>query len=422
MSATVLDPVEDVRFFTPDFLQNPHAFLENCREHSPVVRLTPTVEHKVEYLVTTYPLVQYVLNHPELFSSNYLPLLTGGGCVGPEVEAIRAQGFEEVDSVLTADDDVHKRLRGLISFAFVPARIRAMEASLIKVVDGLIDGFAKRGECDFVRDFAAWLPTNALAILMGIEDGQYADMQGWSAAITRRFGQMATLEQRIADERTILEAKRFMVDLIAERRRKPGSDLVSDLIAARDEDANKLSEFEILATIFILLVGATETTFSTLLFATAHLAQHPEMAYRLREDRSQIPAFVEEVLRYYTPVAGMWRIVRQDTDLGNARLAKGSLLMVRLDSANRDPTMFSEPDSFDIDRKGNIRHLSFGGGAHSCLGFRLAKMELNIAVNALLDRLDNFQIVEDESDLSILPSTHSRCIRSLKLCFSARTI
>lgn len=84
--------------------------------------------------------------------------------------------------------------------------------------------------------------------------------------------------------------------------------------------------------------------------------------------------------------------------------------------------MFSEPDSFDIDRKGNIRHLSFGGGAHSCLGFRLAKMELNIAVNALLDRLDNFQIVEDESDLSILPSTHSRCIRSLKLRFSARTI
>ena len=411
-----------MRFFTPESLANPYPFLSACRAERPVVRLAPTAEHKVEYLVTTYPLVQEVLNAPQLYSSNYLPMLTGGGRVDPEVEAVRAQGFEEVDSVLTADDATHKRLRGLITSAFVPARVRGMEQSLTKVVEGLIDGFIDRGSCDFVSEFAAWLPTNALADLMGLESAQYADMQGWSAAITRRFGQMGTLEERIADEHISLDAKRFMVDLIAERRQNPGDDLISGLIIARDEDQNKLSELEILATIFILLVGATETTFSTLIFSMAHLIQHPEMAERLRNQRGDIPAFVEEVLRFYTPVAGVWRIAREDVQLGTAHLPKGSLLMVRFDSANRDATMFPDPDRFDIDRKGNIRHFSFSGGAHACIGFRLAKMELAIAIGAILDRMEAFELIAEESDLSTLPSTHSRCIRALSMRFRKRAV
>ncbi|MBW8911340.1 MAG: cytochrome P450 [Sphingomonas sp.] len=131
-----------------------------------------------------------------------------------------------------------------------------------------------------------------------------------------------------------------------------------------------------------------------------------------------VPLLVDEVLRFDTPIAGMWRIAREDLELGGTHIPKGSILMVRLDSANRDETRFEDPDRFDIHRKGNIRHLSFGGGAHSCLGFRLARQEVILAVPALLRRLKDVRIVEARSDLGIVPSTHARVLKALHLAFT----
>lgn len=416
-AADKMESLDEIDFFSTEVLASPYEYLRKARAESPVVPIRATPNQRVQFLVTTYPLVQEVLINPQRFSSDYQGILSAGGKVDPQVEAIRSQGFEEVNSVLTADDADHRRLRGLIATAFVPARLRAMNAGLEKVVAERIDSFVDRGECDFIQDFAAWLPSAALASLMGLEHGRNEEIQEWSAAITRRFGQMGTLEERIADEQAILEAKRFMEELVAERRRNPGADLVSDLILARDEDENRLSELEIYATIFILLVGATETTFSTLIFAMMHLIQHPDMRAQLRDDPSLVPLFIEEVLRFYTPVAGFWRIAREDVTLGGTFIPEGSVMMVRVDSANRDPSQFENPDIFDIHRKNNVRHLSFSGGAHACLGFRLAKQELAIAIPALIRQLDEPEIDMKKSDLGILPSTHSRCIRALHIRF-----
>ncbi len=414
-SGNILDHTD---FFSTEVLASPLAYLAEARRSSPVVPIRTRPGQRVEYLVTTYDLVQSVLTNPGKFSSDYQAILSAGGKEEPEINAIRSRGFTEVNSVLTADDDDHRRLRGLISSAFIPARVRAMSDELERVVEERIDSFVDKGECDFVEEFASWLPSAALRSLMGLERAKDTEIQRWAAAITRRFGQMGSLEERIADERTILEAKQFMVDLVAQRRIAPGADLVSDIINARDEDQNRLSELEIYATLFILLVGATETTFSTLLFAIVHLARNPEMRVQLHNAPELIPLFIEEVLRFYTPVAGFWRVVREDLELGGVPLAKGSVLMVRVDSANRDAQQFENPDVFDIFRKNNVRHLSFSGGAHACIGFRLAKQELRIAIEALVNRLDDLHLDDAKSDLGVLPSTHSRCFRSVHLRFS----
>lgn len=418
MSSSIATDPRSKDFFTPEMLGSPYTFYASARNQTPVVAIRVSPVQPVEYLVLSYELVQQVLVRSDLFSSDYQAILSAGGHEDEEITAIRSRGFEEVNSVLTSDDADHKRLRGLISPGFAPARIRAMNDRLVGVVDKRIDTFAHRGECNFVEEFATWLPSAALATLMGLDDESHNErIQAWAAAITRRFGQLGTPAERIADELDILDAKTFMKELVAERRLAPGSDLVSDLLTAQYEDESKLSELEIFATIFILLVGATETTFSTLIFAMMHLAQHPGMAEDLRADPAKVPLFIEEVLRFYSPIGGFWRIVREDMTFGNIALKKNNVIMARLDSANRDPEQFVNPEVFDIYRKNNARHFAFGGGAHSCVGFRLAKLELGIAVPALLQRLHDLRIDKEKSDLRLLPSQHSRCIRSLHLHF-----
>lgn len=413
----VIGELADTDFFSEGVLAHPYAFLRRMRAEAPVFPAYQASHARRQYLVATYDLIQQVLTNPQRFSSNYLPILSGGGTLDPEVEAVRAKGFEEVDSLLTADDGDHRRMRKLVSNAFTPRRIKAMNDTLRTVVEDLIDRFAAQGECDFIAEFASGLPSNALAHIMGIDRARYDDVDRWGAAIARRFGQMGTLEERIADEYTILEAKDFMDELIAERRANPGDDLISDLVTAEADDEAPLTEAEIRATIFILLVGGTETTFSTLNFCMAHLAQDEAMRTRLTQNEADISAFIDEVLRFYTPVAGTWRIAREDVSLGGVDIPSGSILMVRLDSANRDPGQFERPDTFDIDRKGNARHLGFGGGAHSCIGFRVAKLELQHSISALLKRLKSPRLIEEGTDLDIVPSTHARCIRKLRLAF-----
>lgn len=408
---------ELVDFFSEEMLSAPHDFLQDVRENAPVVEIQTSPIQRIQYLVSRYDLVQYVLTNPQLFSSNYQDILSSGGRTDPEVDAIRVQGFEEVASVLTADDDDHRRLRGLISGAFTAARIRTISETLEEVVQDRIDLFVEKGSCDFMHDFADWLPSAALATMMGLDSSRNDEIQRWALAITRRFGGMGELEQRIADEKAILEAKQFMVDLVEARRRAPGDDLVSDLLAARGENNERLSELEIFSTVFILLVGATETTFNTLNFAMLHLLQHAGLRGQLRIDPSLVPAFVDEVLRYYTPVAGVWRIVREDLELGGMSLKEGTLIMVRFDAANRDPAQFEDPEEFNIHRKNNGRHLSFSGGPHTCIGFRLAKQELCIAIPALLERLEEPQLDSEKSDLSLMPAAHARALRSLHFTF-----
>lgn len=408
-------PLSEINFFSREILAAPLGYLQKARREMPVVPVATSPLQPVEYLVTPYDLVQKVLTTPEIYSSDYAAILAGNANDDPRIAAIRAEGYQEVNSLLTADGKEHRRMRSLVAKAFTPARIRDLETSMRGVVADLVDDLKARSSIDFVQDFAGKLPANVLAHIMGLDKKQQADVQRWSAAITRRFGQMGTLDQRIEDEITILEAKRFIEALVGQRRGAPQGDLVTDLINAREEDEGRLSELEILATIFILFVGATETTFSTLNFAMAHLLENPELRAHLIANPEHVSAFNDEVLRYYTPVAGFWRVVLEDTQLGDTRLNKGSLIMVRVDSANRDPAMFSDPDRFDIHRSNNRRHLSFSGGAHACLGFRVAMMELNLAIPALLESLRAPTINREKTDFQVLPSSHSRCINALHI-------
>ncbi len=413
--------LEDIDFFSPGTLADPHPILRRLRRDAPVFPAHQASHGRVQYLVTTYDLVQQVLTAPHLYSSQYVAILAGEGRSHPDVDAIRAQGFQEINSILTSDDGEHKRLRSLVGAAFVPQRVKKMGEDLVDVIESLIDGFSGRGQCDFNAEFAALLPAHSLARVMGFDHDRYADIHRWSNAIASRFGQMADIGQQIEDERAILEAKRYMVEIVRQRRAAPGDDLISDLIAARAENEQPLSDLEILSTIFILLIGGIETTLGLLGFVMVRLLRDPELMAAVRVDEALVQPLVEEVLRMETPIAAMWRIARADVDLGGVSIPKGAILMTRLDSANRDESRFANPDVFDMRRPGNMRHVSFGGGVHACLGFRLARLELAIAIPALLRRLKNISIVEDKSDLRLVPSTHARNLRALHIAFDAET-
>lgn len=412
--------LEDVDFFSPANLVDPHPVLRRLRRESPILPAYQASHGRVQYLITTYDLVQQVLTNPALYSSEYAAILAGAGQSHPDVDAIRAQGFQEINSILTSDGSEHKRLRSLVGAAFVPQRVKKMGEDLVEVIERIIDGFADRGECDFNAEFAALLPAHSLARVMGFDHDRYADIHRWSNAIASRFGQMADLDQQIADERAILEAKRYMVEVVTQRRAAPGDDLISDLIAARAENEQPLTDLEILSTIFILLIGGIETTLGLIGFVMVRLLRDPTLMAAVRADEALVQPLVEEVLRMETPIAAMWRIACADVELGGVAIPKGSVLMTRLDSANRDETRFRDPDTFNMARPGNMRHVSFGGGVHACLGFRLARLELALAIPALLHRLQNIRIVEEKSDLRLVPSTHARNLRALHIAFDAK--
>lgn len=423
LSTEIIEPrgsLSEIDFFSREVIGRPLGFLDRARKESPVVKVPTSDTQRVQYLVTTYDLVKQVLTNPDLFSSDYSAILKGHEKDDPAVEAIKKQGFKEIHSVLTSDGADHTRMRGLVLKAFTAEKIQSMETSFHQVVAELLDHFQHKGQCDFSNEFANQLPANVLAALLGEGKDKHDDFLRWSHAIARRFGQLMDLENRITDEKIILEAKQYMEQLVKDRRLSPKNDLVSDLIAARDEDENRLSELELLANIFIMFTGATETTTSALIYSMAHLAEDQELQTQLRAQPENIPLFIDEILRFYTPVAGVWRVVRQDLELGGVSMKKGDVIMVRFDSANRDPSQFDNPDTFDIFRKNNSRHVSFSSGPHMCVGFRLARMEMTLALNAILSRLKNIRIDEKLSDLDIQPSTHARCLKDLHIQFEAR--
>lgn len=294
-------------------------------------------------------------------------------------------------TIMSFDPPDHSRLRRLASKAFTIRRVEALRVRAQQIADELVDSMlAKGAPAELVADFGLPLPTIVICELLGVPVSDRADFRVWSDAFlsTTKY----TPEQV---KSYVAELTDYMAGLIAERRTAPRDDLLSALVAARDND-DRLSEQELLILAQSLLVAGHETTASQIPNFLYTLLTHPSQLAALRADPDLVAQAVEELLRFIPLGAGggMPRYALEDVELGGVTVRAGEPVLVALHSANRDETVFTRPDELDLLRP-PTSHIAFGHGAHHCLGAPLARMELQVAVITLINRLPGLQLTAE---------------------------
>lgn len=290
--------------------------------------------------------------------------------------------------MLNRDGLDHRRLRGLVSKAFTPRRVRELRPHIEAIADTLLDEAIPNGRMDLIGDYAFHLPTIVIAQMLGIPPEDRQRFRVWSDAVI-----MPSIEpEEIAHFFALMtEFTDYLRDLFMAKRAQPADDLVSALLAV-EEEGDSLSEEELFSTVVLLIVAGHETTVNLIGNAMLALWQHPEQMARLQADPSLMPQAVEEFLRYDGSVErALNRWVAKDVTLGGQLLKRGDIVIGILNSANRDPERFDAPDAMDIGREPNP-HLAFGKGVHYCLGAPLARLEAEIALNTLIRRLPGVRL------------------------------
>jgi cytochrome P450 len=291
-------------------------------------------------------------------------------------------------TVVFLDPPDHDRLRGLINRAFTPRQVARVRPITEKIAIALAARAADRVEVDLYDTFAQRLPLQVICEVIGIPAVDFEQMGVWTEALSLATAYPGP-EARIAADDAIRGLSDYTGDLIRDRRRAPADDLLSALIGV-EEAGDRLSSEELVAMIAQMLYAGHETTRNLIGNGLFCLLQNPDQLARLRSDPGLIVAAVEEMLRFEPPILYLSRVVRSHGEWGGVALEPGRLILLGLASANRDPRRFSDPHRFDVARKDN-RHLSFGLGAHFCLGASIARMEGIVAFETLLSRFSSIE-------------------------------
>jgi cytochrome P450 len=308
----------------------------------------------------------------------------------------QALGPEEANDPLAAsmvltDPPRHRQLRALVTEAFTPRSVTRMEPRIREIAQELLDAMRPAGAADFVQAFSYPLPARVIAELLGVPFDRRDDFRRWSDdAVTSGMSVDLSDSARASAEQIGL----FFFELMEQRRLEPREDLISGLLRA-EVNGQRLHVPELIGFCVLLLIAGHETTANLLNHAVWCLTEHPEAASRLRQDPALVPRAIEEVLRFRSPVFGLARRAKIDTELGGRRIAAGDLLFAWISAANRDPAVFADPDRFDIERSPN-RHIAFGHGIHFCLGGPLARLEAAVALPMVLAQLPNLRLSDDE--------------------------
>jgi cytochrome P450 PksS len=404
-------PRAPVNLADPEFKANPFPFYAKLRAESPVHRtVLPTGEPA--WLVTRYDDVAAVLKD-ERFVKEPAHALT------PQ-EVARLPWFRRLfkslkRNMLEVDPPDHSRLRALVAKAFTPRLIDGMRPRIGSLTNHLLDKVYNRGRMDLIRDYALPLPCTIIAEILGVPAADRHQFHRWSKAVLDAAMSTWSLVKAVPN---VLLFIRYLRRIIKNRRAVPQDDLISALTRV-EEGGDRLSENELLAMVFLLLVAGHETTVHLIGTGMLTLLQHPDQLDLLRNDPSLMKTAVEELLRFTSPVEmATERFTREDVTIARVTIPRGNMVFPVLASANRDERQFADPDSLDITREPN-KHVAFGIGAHFCLGAPLARLEGQIALATLLRRLADMRLAVHPELLRWRGGLLLRGLKALPVTFQA---
>lgn len=321
-----------------------------------------------------------------------------------------------IDTMVFKDDPEHKRLRGLVNKAFTPKMVQQMADHVQVLADQLLDDLVGAGEVDLVSALAVPLPLSVISNMLGVDDRDREEFQRSVHQMTDVAGAgnvSAMIKMLPAGRRMI----RLFERMAEQRRLAPDDRLITALVEANEDD-DVLSDHEIIAMIFLLLLAGHDTTSNLIGNSVVTLLDNPEQMQRLRDDPSLIDTAVEELLRFTSPVpCGATRFLLEDVEMAGQTLPRGSQVLGMLISANRDEDIFPAADQLDLGRQPN-RHLAFAFGGHFCLGNQLARMEGRMAIRGLLERFEHIELAVPKEQLRWKPTQSLRGLAELPLRLS----
>lgn len=373
-----------------EVLQEPFEVYRDLRANQPVVYL----HDQNFWLITRYDDCEYILTHPEKFSSREAVSSTNAYRRSSEALRIlsKSKGHPRAKTLIMADPPDHTRYRAILQRAMIPAKtLRELTPRMQFIIDDLINSFCERGSCEFVREFAYPLPMRVVAALLDVPDDQIDMLKAWSDDfISVQAGNIP--DDRVVDAaRHTIEFEEFILAKIEDRRRDKRDDLLGRLIEVH-EGEEPLSVQELLNFALQILVGGNESTTNFLGNGMYQLLQSPALIEELKAQPSRITEIVEEILRHDAPLQGLFRVALADHDFNGVHVPKGAKLMLCFGSANHDEAYYGD-GAFDPNRDNrSTLHLAFGRGIHACAGQAFARREGTLAFQTLIRRLPDMRL------------------------------
>ncbi|MER5398031.1 cytochrome P450 [Streptomyces sp. NPDC002599] len=378
--------------------EDPYAVYAQFRRAGPVHRITGT-DGLPAWLVTGYDDVREALADPRLSldKRNATPGGYRGMALPPALDA----------NLLNMDPPDHTRIRRLVVRAFTPRRIEQLREPIRRTADRLLDRIDADERVDLIGSYAAPLPITVICDLLGVAPADRLDFRSWTDTLVAPDPARPALA-----EEAVGSMLSFLTRLIAGKRTAPADDLLSALIAVRDEE-DRLNEDELTSLAFLILFAGYENTVHLIGNGILTLLRHPEQSAELKADPARLSAVVGELARYDGPMPlAIRRFPTEDISIGGVTVPAGDTVLLSLAAAHRDPRRFTDPDRFDIDRD-TTGHLALGHGIHYCLGAPLARMETEIALSALLGRFPDMALDVSPAELQWRPSMRSRGLLAL---------
>ena len=375
------------------FADNKYAYFKWLRENDPV--------HKGKMISV---MKAYFLSHHDdcvamlkdrRFVRNRATATGGGRAPFPMPKSVQML----LNSMINEDEPEHRRLRNLVHKGFTPRQLSNLEGRIMEITEVLLDKAEQNGRMELMEEFARPIPVTVIAEMVGVKAEDVPELSRYIDALTDGMSGFGLARTMFFD---MPKGIRFLRGLIEHKRANPGDDILTALIEAEDE-GSRLSEDELIAMVFLLILAGHETTYNLITNATYTLLMHPEQLALLRENPALMDSAIEEVLRFNGPLyATKPEYAIEDVTMHGVTIPKGSAVMPLLGAGNHDPAVFENPEVFDITREKN-QHLGFGMGIHYCLGAPLARMETKIALNALLSRNPDLHLGIDTEALQLSP-------------------
>jgi cytochrome P450 len=359
------------------------------REHAPVMH----VPELNAWVISRYDDILPIIRDVERFGCMPDDLV---GEVPDELKHALPHGYAPWQPALVnTDPPEHNRIRKLAAKALTPAAVRAREGVIAEAANSLIDAFQSDGHADLVDRYATPMPVHVLIRILGVPAEDHQLFHQWTLGITELFVPTISQERRLHLAREQVDFNDYLMDAIAQRRKSPGDDLISGLILAQEDCEKSLTDREILGVVGQLVIAGFETSAGGISFSLYKLCEDRDLLDRVRTDLTLVPKVVEESLRRLTPARGIVRRVKEDVEIREHKIPKGSNLFLLVQSANNDDTVFADPARFNLDRDPAEMRKSvhFGLGPHNCIGQWVARLDMKVAIEAAITRLPNLRLV-----------------------------